>query len=1584
SVRFREAVVAAFGGAVAGLSAVEVGPKRTLANIGAAYVNGATHPGCAWLCVIEGPATSESGSQFESFLKQVASLSSRKLHWNHRTFPLARLQEQKTEDAGQNLRSMAKPSPHSQPSIWSEKWAYHSSVPENDAVFKVPKKAWIIVGVPSQHMAEVLLSLKRMGLDTSRVCGLGAISSMETLQNLVQGGTWAGMLVVSGLWATVSAVESLTETAHILRHYACLSTEIEVPVLAVVTRGAQRSVVSPETFGQRERPTLESVPQQNQVFGHLEDEVPVHAGLLAFCRTLRLEMGRCCRRFKPFLYFDTDRLHPRQSKESLDYHLGAVLKWLSRNDVPASFSEQIRPDSDTLREWDIVIRKQSYFVPRVAPVLLKQPSTTAAGRIQKAKSYIVTGGLGGIGIVVASWLLRQGAGRIFLWSRRGVPTDDVKETNQWCELNAAMETGRIQTVSCDVSEIEQVRHSIVLAVTDSILGGIFHCAGTEGKGKLQDVSQQDIADVNALQEALKIKLPASLLVEYACLKDIIQFIMENCFSDAARSTSDLVPLVTREPAANDQGFAVVGMGCRIPKNATTTEEFWDMLLHEIDAVCEIPMDRFNIDAFYDPDPEQDKCYTREAALLDHPDFFDNTFFNLSDQEVLAIDPQQRVLLEVAYEALFEAGFTKEALLGKDFGVFCAAYNNDFQFTNLTQGKATMCVFDKGEGRGRIPSLGEAAGYPEPGGFMCFIPNRISYSFGLTGPSIGIDAACASSLVAFDAAVTKLKRGACSGALVGGVNIILSPTFFLGGCKAHQFSRAGRCKTFDCNADGLVRGEGCGAAFLLPLDAARETGAFVHAVVRGSATCHYGRSSQITSPNTRALTRVLRLSLQDASTAPSLVRYYEAHGTATVLGDVIEMSAVKDVFQTGRNAAAPLHMGTVHNNIGHLDAAAGIVAFLKTVLCLKHRFVPANIHFKSLHPDIHGIDTQLIKYTRESHSIMTDDVATGVRKTIFGANLAYGMGGSVAAIITESGDEEADRRSLKAAPRHVWNHRRFPLNTQKFVYLMGAMGQISMDDMPTPQSDVIHVMKRLSATALNVAFMRKLSPSTCAAGSIRSVFLTGATGFIGSQVLFHLLQVKRQDPKLGTEDKKLTIYCLVRARDRAHGIYRIRDSLVGRGIEWKHEFDQQVIPVIGNLEEGENMGLGPKQMQYLEQTVDAVYHAADYVNFAAPYDALRKSNVLSLIPILKLCTTYVAKPLHLVSNFAHHLQYFAGFSEDLNIAVDETVSPPLSPASIDRLEQQMPAGIIGYPWTKWAVEEIIGRMKDVLHERCEEEGQRVSMEESEKNDILSKFQVTVYRLPNSCVYYNNGYTNFANASLSLVLASAQERMIPPGVLPVGAPFLTTPVDLITGILVKLSMTEGKRHHVYHLVSLRVARRKHVVQAIKWLFPDSVECTADELFRRIDENKENSPAHPLRAAMRFWRRYWYSSDTDRDSPFPVAVNNVEDDLPGVMATFPSLADTWLRMASYCVKNYHMVRHPFTLAISFERLKKAIAGITKQRIDELALPSQTQELLNETCSTEDTTDIAAVKALVEHANLRKYDDCAVSDVPDPRARA
>ncbi|PFH35516.1 hypothetical protein BESB_051670 [Besnoitia besnoiti] len=1789
-VRFREATLAAFSLLPSCLIGIEVGPKPTLARLVPSCLGADKSATCTWVCVCDESVTSGSGYPVKDFEHRLEALRVCKVQWNHRSFPLSRMTNGRTQHLDARSNTNAQVLQQRRSHLWREEWVYHSGIVEYHKASAVAKEAWIIAGVPPQHVTGMLQYLKMMKMDTSRVVGMGAISTLESLRALVQGGKWAGILSVSGIWTTTPAVDCLMETTDILRHYGKLSQELDLPPLAVVTRGAQCAIISEEESRRGNRNACDRETQTICADHHTYRDAPVHSGMMAFCRTARLELERCCNKFRSLLYFDLDWNRSRETEDRHGLHLDSVLGWLMRTGTPSPHTEINPTSAVSPYEGDIIIRGQSYFVPRAAAVLLKSPSVAGAGMIDSTKSYIVTGGLGGIGVAVACWLVRRGAGKVYVWSRSGSVKEDVKQSDYWSELNAAVEGGKIETVRCDVSVVDQVRVSFSTAITGSPLGGIFHCAGTEGKDKLQDLSKQDIVAVygskvegawnlhrvcqemsvgrhldffvlfssiaalpgndafavyaaanccldnlaeyrrslslpaqsiqwgpwldvgmaartaslerfmrtrgiqgfhseeaisvledllaargilvstaavqidwrlyahifgsrvpawllgvvpdlveplqgtsaavtaapsvsslglqkveaavievarrmsgasdavtatteisslgldslgavefrNALQETLNVKLPASLLVEYPSLNNIIEFILESATGDG--NLVDDANFVIPKPSMVDDGFAVVGMGCRIPNNAVTPEAFWDMLLNEVDAVHEIPMDRFNMDAFYDPDPEQDKCYTRDAALLDSPDVFDNAFFNLSEKEVLAIDPQQCMLLEVAYEAFFEAGFTKSALMGKDFGVFCAAYNNDFQFTNLTQGKATMCVLDEGEGRRRIPSLGEAAGYPEPGGFMCFIPNRISYSFGLTGPSIGIDAACASALVAFDAAVTKLKRRACSGALIGGVNIILSPTFFLGGCRAHQFSRAGRCKTFDCHADGLVRGEGCGAVCVLPLAAARDSGSFIHAVVRGSASCHYGRSSLITSPNTRALTRVLRLALEDAGAEASSVRYYEAHGTATVLGDVIEMSAVRDVFQTNRTAAAPLHLGTVHNNIGHLDAAAGIVAFIKTVLCLQHRFVPANIHFTSLHPDIQGIDPHLIKYTRESQEIITEPHSDDAPRTLLGANLAYGMGGSVAAVITEAGDDVTARQPGSAPRRPKWNHRRFPLNTQKFIFLMGAMGQLSMDDMPTPQSDVVNVMNRLSDTILNVTFMRQLRSPRCGAARMRSVFVTGATGFIGSQLLFHLLQARCGDLELGEERGKLQIYCLVRARDRAHALYRIKDAFVGRGIEWDPDYNRRVIPVVGDLEENENMGLGVRQLDFLTRVIDAVYHAADNVNFAAPYDELRKTNVTSLIGILKLCTTFVAKPLHLISNFSHHLQYFAAFSNDLNIPVEETISPPLKPDMVKRLEQQMPAGIVGYPWTKWAVEEIVGRMKDVLQHRCKED----SVDKPDTDAILSKFQVVVYRLPNSCVYYRNGYTNFGNASLALVLACAQERMLPPGVPPVGAPFLTTPVDLTTEIVVKLSMTKERQHDVYHLVSLRAARRDNILQVAKWLFSDISECTVDELLRRVDANKENSPAHNLRAAMRFWRSYWYCPDTDRENAFPIMTGHIEDDIPGITTAFPHLADTWIRMAAYCVKNYHMVRHPFTLAIPFDILKKAIQEMERRWGHLPSLPRHTEFLLKEASSTEDCSDIAAAKALAEHSGSTAPDCCVSSEVPDPRARA
>ncbi|PHJ19612.1 type i fatty acid [Cystoisospora suis] len=1732
---------------------VEIGPQRTLASMGAACAAAGPQQ---WVSVVEKPSSANDVSRFRELVKQIRRGSESRHRWDHKTFSLTKTSRESRPEKSLEERPNPPLSTGATP-FWAENWVRHSRIP-NNFLAEGPlgqQNRCVLVGVPPQHMDEVRLGMEELGLNSSRAYEMPL--DLAELEAALRAGAWTGVLVVAGMWTDTSATAGINETVHILRLYRRLSSEVAVlPPLAVVTKGAQHISDSRQT-GSSELDSMSEASRHNDNYTALSP----HAGLMAFCRTSRLETERLGSQFG-IRYFDVE---PRPGVRFPE-QLASVLYWLSRSakqNVGAVGKDSVEQGTD---EVELVVRQESYYVPRAAPLLLRSP-TTRTTTISSEKSYVVSGGSAGIGLVLAGWLLQQGAGKLVLLSRSGAVAEGQKNGTLWGDLQAAVSRGRVQSVKCDVSRIDQVRAAIVTAADGHAVGGIFHCAGVEGKHSFWDASESDIDAVydpkvkgawnlhrvceemninrnldefvmfssisalpgndafalyasangcldalaqyrrslglparsirwgpwletgmasrseafgrfmksrgitgfsnnealglletvlgsdlslvtvchvewrkyatvfgrnippwlsevlrgtgetcvpvegneskergwqlssegvetavmevarklcgetsgissessidalgldslgalefrNALQDALSIKLPASLLVEFPTLKDVIDFIVRDCFSPETEARA--VSPVTSEgdTAASANVFAVVGMACRVPPNANSPGEFWQLLVDAVDAVREIPMERFNIDAFYDPDPAREKCYTREAALLENADMFDNDFFGLKDSEVLTIDPQQRMLLEVAYEAFLDGGYSRDMLAGKNFGVFCASYNNDFQFTNLTGGKAAMCV---DSGPGCVPSLGEASGYPEPGGFMCFIPNRLSFNFGLIGPSIGIDAACASALVAFDSAITKLKARSCDGALVGGVNIILSPAFFLGGCKTRQFSHAGRCLTFDKDADGLVRGEGCGAVVLLPLTTAREKGMVVQAVVRGSATSHYGRSGRITAPNTRALARVLRLALEDAKTPPSSVRYYEAHGTATVLGDIIEMSAVREVFQRDRTPATPLHVGTVHNNIGHLDAAAGIVAFIKTVLCLKHKFVPSNIHFKALHPDIQGIDSNLIIYTRGPQQIVQPNPGT----PLLGANLAYGMGGSIAAVITEAGDE-GDGTEGQRVMTHTWHHRRFPLNSQKFVFLMGAVAQISMDELPTPQADVIHALQSLSDTTINVEYLRTLLPAK-QPHEIRSVFLTGATGFIGSQVLLHLLELRQNAANL-------KVFCLVRARDQAHGAYRIKDSLVGRGLQWKPEYDLQVIPVVGNLEE-RGMGIGEKQMEFLLRAVDAVYHAADSVKLDVPYDRVRKANVVSLTAILKLCTTFRSKPLHLVSNFAHYLQYFAAFSGDLNVPVGETVSPPLSASELERLEQRMPAGIVGYPWCKWAVEAIIGHIKVMVQERCHEAG----LDGVAKEEVESKLQMTVYRFPNSCVYYGNGYTNFTNPFLAVVLACAQEQMIPPGVLPVGAPFLTTPVDLAAALLVQLSRSTSRKHDVYNLVSLRAIRRQQVLEVAQRFFGSVAECTVDDLLRRLDDNKEDSPVRQLRPLIRYWRKYWFSDDTDRDSLFPIAVTHANEDLPHSLDSFPEVWQTWLRMAAYCVTNYHMVRDPFNEALPFDLLKSVISFF--RRTHTLPpLAHRTEELLEEAAAVQNTTDQAARKALEQYTQGEQEE--ALFDVAQSRA--
>ncbi|KAL8437120.1 hypothetical protein ACSSS7_001213 [Eimeria intestinalis] len=947
--------------------------------------------------------------------------------------------------------------------------------------------------------------------------------------------------------------------------------------------------------------------------------------------------------------------------------------------------------------------------------------------------------------------------------------------------------------------------------------------------RLDDLGLDSLGSVelrNIIQERLGMSLPASLLLEFSTLGEVIEFIADDVKRPAPGGASTGPTPKGSLPDLSEDGFAVIGMGCRLPGKSNSPEDFWQMLMAGIDCVTEIPWQRFNIQPLFDPDPEENKCYVKDAALIDNAHLFDNEFFRMSESQARNIDPQQRVLLEVAYETFVDAQYHREALKGKEFGVFCATYTNEYQLSSLTKGENGILAIGEGADGG-VPRLGEASGYPEPGGLMCLIPNRISYSMGFIGPSIGFDTACASGLVALDAAVKNLKLSACSQAFVGAVSLILVPCFFLGGSKTRQFSKSGRCRTFDAAADGLVRGEGAAGVLLAPLRTARSESKFVHAVVRGTATSHYGQGARLTAPNTRALARVLNQALESGGVDQSQVRCYEAHGTATVLGDIIEMNALRRVF-ANRSADAPLVVGTAHNNIGHLDSAAALVAFVKTVLSLKHHYVPPNIMFNKLHPDIGDFDATKIIYTKKGQAIYVPD---GQAK-LFGANLAYGLGGTVVAAITEEGD---DPQSAPTITRHVWRHNSFPLDAQKFVFLLGGAAQLAQDRKYKPWDDVAALYEALCASCLTKQNLTKIIPRV-APEMVSQIFLTGATGLIGSQILLNLLDQQIASGEGGFSGFP-RIYCLVRARDRMHAMYRIVDSIVGRGQEWKSRYFEQVVPVVGDLA-APLLGLSRHVFETLASTVEAVYHAGRVTDFALPYEAVRKANVLSLQPLIELCTTTNSKHLHVLSDFAAHIEYFAAFAKDLNVPIKENLS--VSHELLDRMENQMPASVVGYPWARWAVEEVLAKTQRWVEELHDSHT-------SHAVQLREQFSFSVYRMANTAVYFNNGRVEFRNPFFIITAAAIQQGVLPPGVLPVGPPFLTTPIDIAANVLATISRTASPPS-VVHIVNPVGVRRKATEQAFGTLGIPYKQCSEDDFLRGIEKNQNGSPAYPLLPLMR----------------------------------------------------------------------------------------------------------------------------------------
>jgi myxalamid-type polyketide synthase MxaE and MxaD len=386
--------------------------------------------------------------------------------------------------------------------------------------------------------------------------------------------------------------------------------------------------------------------------------------------------------------------------------------------------------------------------------------------------------------------------------------------------------------------------------------------------------------------------------------------------------------------AKAEPIAIVGLGCRFPGGVHDPASFWTLLMNGVDAVTEVPADRWDAGSLYDPDPlAPGKISTRWGGFLDGLDGFDAAFFGISPREAARMDPQQRLLLEAAWDALDDAALSAPGLAGRAAGVFVGVHSHSNDYWNLQA--RDRSGLDAYAGTGTSHSV---------------LAGRLSYLLDLRGPSMAIDTACSSSLVAVHLACQALRAGECGLALAAGVNVILSPEFTVAASRMQMMAADGRCKAFDARADGFVRGEGCGVVVLKRLADAVAAGDPVRAVIRGSGVNQDGRTNGLTAPNGHAQAALIRGVLAGAGVVGAEIGYVEAHGTGTPLGDPIEIEALAAALGP-RGAASPCQVGSVKANVGHLEGAAGIAGLIKATLTVQHGVIPPQVHFQRLNPHI---------------------------------------------------------------------------------------------------------------------------------------------------------------------------------------------------------------------------------------------------------------------------------------------------------------------------------------------------------------------------------------------------------------------------------------------------------------------------------------------------------------------------------------------------------------------------------------------------------------------------------------------------------